>query len=66
MIVKDGKLNNLLKETEPPAHDKWDPGILEDDEKEMKRAEKAKTKLIRWVNDTIAEKCKIEVSMKWI
>ncbi len=62
MIVKDGKLNNLLKETEPPAHDKWDPGILEDDEKEMKRAEKAKTKLIRWVNDTIAEKCKIEVS----
>lgn len=62
MIVKDGKLNNLLKETEPPAHDKWDPGILEDDENEMKRAEKAKTKLIRWVNDTIAEKCKIEVS----
>ena len=35
---------------------------MEDDENEMKRAEKANTKLIRLVNDTIAEKCKIEVS----
>ncbi|MCH5296909.1 MAG: hypothetical protein J1E85_04485 [Ruminococcus sp.] len=62
MIVKDGKLNNLLKETEPPAHDKWDPGILEDDEVEMKKAQNARSKLIRWVNDTIAEKCKIEIT----
>lgn len=62
MIVKDGELNNLLKEMEPPAHDKWDPGILEDDEKERKRAEKARSKLIKWANNIIAEKCKIEVS----
>lgn len=62
MIVKDGKLNNLLKETEPPAHDKWDPGILEDDEVAMKKAESAKRELIKWVNNTIAEKCKVEVS----
>ena len=62
MIVKDGKLNNLLKETEPPAHDKWDPGILEDDDIARKQAEKARKQLITWANNTIAEKCKIEVS----
>ena len=62
MIVKDGLLNNLLKEIEPPAHDKWDPGILEDDELEKKHAVKTKTSLIKWVNMTIAEKCKIDIS----
>ena len=60
--MTDRKHNNLLKEMEPPAHDKWDPGILEDDDIARKQAEKARKQLITWANNTIAEKCKIEVS----
>ena len=59
MIVNDGELNNLLKDIEPPKHDEWDPGILEDKTK-RKLAEKHRRELIKWVNDTIIENCKGE------
>ena len=62
MIVKDGALNNLLKEIEPPAHDKWDPGIIEDDELKRKEADKYRKRLIAWVNNSIIEQCRSEDS----
>lgn len=61
LTVKNGRLNNLLKDIEPPAHDNWDAGLLED-EKESKEAEKIRSKLIKWVSDQISEKCKSEYS----
>lgn len=61
LTVKNGRLNNLLKDIEPPAHDNWDAGLLEDEE-ESKEAEKIRSKLIKWVSDQISEKCKSEYS----
>ncbi len=61
LTVEPGPLNNLLKEIEPPTHDKWDPGILSDDEEERKRAEKVRNKLINWVNGEIVNNCKGEL-----
>ena len=61
MIVKDGKLNDLLKEIEPPQHNKWDPDLIEGNDDKKKFANTIKTKLIRWANDTIIECCRSEV-----
>ncbi len=60
VVVQPGKLNNLLKDIEPPAHDSWDPGLIEDDEKAQNDAKKYRRKLIAWVNKTITEKCRGE------
>ena len=57
VVVQPGKLNNLLKEIEPPAHDNWDPGLIEDDPKAQDEAKKYRGRLIAWVNRTITEKC---------
>lgn len=62
VVVQPGKLNNLLKDIEPPAHDNWDPGLIEDDEKAQDDAKKYRGKLIAWVNRTITEKCRGEES----
>lgn len=58
MMVRDGKLNDLLKRIEPPTHDKWDPGILEDDAAAQSEAEKYRRNLIRWMNDEIVKCCR--------
>lgn len=58
MMVRDGKLNDLLKRIEPPTHDKWDPGILEDDTAAQSEAEKYRRNLIRWMNDEIVKCCR--------
>ncbi len=60
MIVHDGNLNQLLKDIEPPQHNEWDPGIIEDEEKK-KNAKKYRNELIRWTNDTIVEECQIDL-----
>ena len=60
VVVQPGKLNNLLKEIEPPAHDNWDPGLIEDDPEAQDEAKKYRGKLIAWVNRTITEKCRGE------
>lgn len=60
VVVQPGKLNNLLKEIEPPAHDNWDPGLIEDDPDAQDEAKKYRGKLIAWVNRTITEKCRGE------
>ena len=62
VVVQPGKLNNLLKDIEPPAHDNWDPGLIEDDVKAQDDAKKYRGKLIAWVNRTITEKCRGEES----
>lgn len=62
VVVQPGKLNNLLKDIEPPAHDNWDPGLIEDDVKAQEEAKKYRSKLIAWVNRTITEKCRGEES----
>lgn len=62
LVVKSGKLNDLLKDIEPPAHDSWDPGLIEDDPELEKRAKKYRGQLINWVNKTITEKCRCEDS----
>lgn len=60
MIVHNGELNSLLKDIEPPQHNEWDPGILED-ESRKKDASRARSQLIRWTNDTIIEECQVEL-----
>lgn len=60
VFVQPGALNDLLKEIEPPAHDKWDPGLIEDDPKTQADAEKYRGRLISWVNKTITERCRGE------
>ena len=62
VVVQPGKLNNLLKEIEPPAHDNWDPGLIEDDPEAQNEAKKYRGKLIAWANRTITEKCRGEES----
>lgn len=60
MIVHDGSLNKLLKDIEPPQHNEWDPGIIEDDV-QKKKASKNRSRLITWANDTIVEECQVEL-----
>lgn len=60
MVVQPGKLNNLLKDIEPPTHDKWDPGIAEDNPSIYEDAVKYYRNLIRWMNDTVADCCRSE------
>lgn len=60
MIVNEGKLNDLLKKTEPPQHDKWDPGII-DDTNERRNAEYYKRALIKWASTQIEENCKSDL-----
>lgn len=60
MIVHDGSLNKLLKDIEPPQHNEWDPGIIEDDI-QKKKASKIRSQLITWANDTIVEECQVKL-----
>ena len=60
MVVQSGRLNNLLKDIEPPTHDKWDPGIAEDNPEVYDDAVKYYRSLIRWMNDTVVECCRSE------
>ena len=60
MIVRDGRLNDLLKSIEPPTHDKWDPGIAEDNPEIYDDAVKYRRNLIRWMNDEIVKCCRSE------
>ena len=60
MIVRDGRLNDLLKGIEPPTHDRWDPGIAEDDPVVYRQAVKYRRELIRWMNDEIVRCCRSE------
>ena len=62
VVVQSGKLNDMLKDIEPPAHDNWDPGLIEDDPEAQEEAKKYRGKLIAWVNRTITEKCRGEES----
>ncbi len=59
VIAEGEKLNKLLKSIEPPKHDEWDAGILED-QKEQKKADKIKKEIVRWTNETIINDCKPE------
>lgn len=61
MVVQPGKLNDLLKEIEPPQHNKWDPDIIEDDPEKNQYAKRIRAALIRWANDSIIECCRCEV-----
>ena len=65
LIVKSGELNDLLKDIEPPAHDNWDPGLIEDDPDLEKNARKYRGQLISWVNRIITEKCRCEESKEY-
>lgn len=60
MVVQGAKLNELLKNIEPPQHNKWDPDLIENDPEENKRARKIRSQLISWTNDTIVECCRTE------
>lgn len=60
LIVKGKELNSILKNIEPPKHDKWDPDIIDNDEEFRKKAKSIKAKIIGWVNEKINEYCKTE------
>ncbi len=57
LIARGKELNKVLKSTEPPRHDKWDPGIIQD-VNERGRAKSIKRKMDDWMNTTIDEVCK--------
>ena len=63
MIVREGALNDLLKNIEPPQHNKWDPDLIdaESNPDENKHAKTVRTKLISWANDQIIEYCRSEL-----
>ena len=61
MVVQGSKLNDLLKNIEPPQHNKWDPELIENNPEENKKAKKFRSQLISWVNDTIVGCCRSEV-----
>ena len=61
MVVQGNKLNELLKNIEPPQHNKWDPELIENDPVENKKAKKYRSQLIGWVNDTIVGCCRCEM-----
>ena len=63
MIVREGALNELLKNIEPPQHNKWDPDLIdaESNPAENKHAKTVRTKLISWANDQIIEYCRSEL-----
>ena len=58
-IARGQELNKKLKEMEPPKHDEWDPDIIED-ARQKKAAKDIRSKIIKWVNQTIIEQCKTE------
>lgn len=60
LIVNGEKLNSILKNIEPPKHDKWDPDIIDNDENERKRAKNIRSQIINWTNNSINEYCKTE------
>lgn len=59
VIARGTKLNEKLKNMEPPKHDEWDPDILEDI-KEKKEAKDIRSKIVSWTNKCIVEECKTE------
>ena len=60
LIVNGEKLNAVLKNIEPPKHDRWDPEIIDNDELARKRAKNTRSQIISWTNDIINEYCKTE------
>lgn len=62
MIVIGDRLNDLLKNIEPPQHNNWDPDLIdaESNPSKNKRARETRAKLIRWTNDKIVESCRSE------
>lgn len=62
MVVQGQALNELLKNIEPPQHNKWDPDLIdaESNPKENSRAKRIRTQLISWANDKIVECCRSE------
>ena len=60
LIVNGKELNAILKNIEPPKHDKWDPDIIDNDEEFRKRARSIRNKIIGWANEKINEYCKTE------
>lgn len=63
MVVQEGKLNALLKDIEPPQHNKWDPDLIdaESNPEQNKLACRVRAQLISWANDKIVECCRSEV-----
>lgn len=59
VIARGVKLNEKLKNMEPPKHDEWDPDILED-VKDKKEAKEIRGKIVSWTNKCIVEECKTE------
>lgn len=55
VLIADGEgINKLLRSMEPPAHDKWDPNLIEDED-ERRFARRVRTKLYNWINEMIKE-----------
>lgn len=48
-IAKGDKINELLRELEPPSHDKWEPQRHEN----KKYADKIKGSIYAWINDKV-------------
>ena len=63
MVVQEGKLNALLKDIEPPQHNKWDPDLIdaESNPEANKNARKIRAQLISWANDVIVGCCRSEL-----
>lgn len=60
LIVNGNGLNSILKNIEPPKHDRWDPDIIDNDETARKDAARIRSQIISWTNNSIIENCKTE------
>jgi len=66
-IAKSDKLNEFLRQMEPPRHDDWKPELYEED---PKKAEKVYKKIRRWINKKVHKlyepQEKEEVEVEWM
>ena len=49
VVIRGKKLSCLLRDTEPPRHNRWDYKLITDNKQRRKMAKKALTKLDSWV-----------------
>lgn len=56
IVIRDKKLNEILREAEPPRHNKWDPTLIKHDDKLKRLAQDALRKLDDMLREELRKK----------
>lgn len=56
IVIRDKKLNEVLREAEPPRHNKWDPTLIKHDDKLKNLAQEALDKLDDMLREELRKK----------